>query len=127
VVSASDAVNDNKDNSHGSREAFGVRRIPALSIGVSDIQETAPGCGALQTLREIRGLRLEGLCEISGPSRFSSLGREFGIHEIPLIAFQQFLWIIFHQVNPCLDFLLFVRAKTSDMRVAVEANVHSFE
>jgi hypothetical protein len=34
------------------REAFGVRRIPALSTLAIVIQGKAPGIGALQTLRE---------------------------------------------------------------------------
>src|SRR5256885_1941280 len=38
---------------HGSREAFGVRGIPALWQGSF---EKARGCRALQTLREIHGL-----------------------------------------------------------------------
>ncbi len=45
------------------REAFGVRRIPALSIpwledSFAPFEERAPGCGALQTLRDTGGVRI---------------------------------------------------------------------
>src|SRR5205814_8595596 len=54
------------------REAFGVRRIPALCESSARREAKAPEYGALQTLRAVR-LRLCRLCRAEDPARRDAL------------------------------------------------------